>query len=429
MFDPNPELDALLSSLMHPQLRVIDPGLERVERLLGALGNPHHRLPPVIHVAGTNGKGSLLAFLQAMFEAEGYKVHRYSSPHLVRFAERIIVAGEPIDEPYLFELLKRVKAKQDEFPCTFFEATTVAAFLAFAERKADVVLLETGMGGRLDATNVIARPAAVAITPIGMDHAEFLGTTLEQIAGEKAAIIKPDVPAVIGPQEKIAYDVIVNNSQEVGGLLSSYNEDWSMKRLMSGDWQYEGKKWQYTFPTPKLAGNHQFYNAATAVAVLEAVAEILPVSEGSIRQGVTQATWPARLQRLESGYWNSLLPQNVPLYLDGGHNEMAAKILAEWAKQTGAKLHIVFGMLTTKDPELFLAQWKRVDCEFYVIPLPVDEPSYTAETLNICLKNNSINGDPYASIEDAMRGISAKPGENVLICGSLYLAGAVLARH
>jgi len=392
LHNPDPILARLKA--LHP--RLIDLSLGRIERLLAALGNPERKLPPVVHVAGTNGKGSVVAYLAAMTRAAGLRAHVYTSPHLVRFNERIVVAGEQIDDAALSEYLERCETANAGEPITFFEITTAAAFLAFAERPAEIALLEVGLGGRLDATNVIARPALTAITPVSIDHTQYLGDTLKQIAFEKAGILKPGVPAVIGPQEPEALAAIESRARDVGAPLI---------HAVAAD-----------VATP-LPGSHQRINAGIALACARALKT--PRLDA---RGIAQARWPGRLQHLKRGPLVDALRGNTALWLDGGHNPAAAAVLADWiAAQPGAT-DIVVGMLNTKDAGKFLAALKPHVRHIRTVAVPDEENSLTAEQLA------ALTGDakPRASVAAAIGDLAPHGGARVLICGSLYLAGHVL---
>ena len=321
-----PQSDIVLARLtrLHPKL--IDLSLGRIEGLLAALGNPQDRLPPVIHVAGTNGKGSTVATLRACLEAGGWRVHAYTSPHLVRFHERIRLAGELIGEDRLILLLEECEGANRGAPITYFEITTAAALLAFARVPADFVLLETGLGGRLDATNVVKHPAATAITPISLDHQAFLGDTIAAIAGEKAGILKAGAPAVIGPQMPEAAAVFDARAAEIGAPLYRFGREW---RCMAdnGGMRYEGPHWRCDLPLPSLLGGHQIVNSGAAIACLEQLTAF-PIAADTIAQGLRHIDWPARLQRLGRGPLSEALPEGWELWLDGGHNPGAGEVLA-----------------------------------------------------------------------------------------------------
>ncbi len=431
---PPDRADPVLERLRHLHPKIIDLSLGRVERLLAALGHPERRLPPVVHVAGTNGKGSTLAFLRAFLEAAGYRVHVYTSPHLVRFHERIRLAGTLIADDHLTALLEECEAANGGEAITYFEITTAAAFLAFSREPADVVLLETGLGGRLDATNVVEKPAVTAITRISYDHMAFLGDSLTAIAGEKAGILKPGAPAVLAPQPASeAAHALLRRLREAGAPLVP----WGLKRLDGGGFRFTGKGRTLELPAPALAGAHQAVNAGVALACLEPLAERLPVSDAAVRRGLAMAEWPARLQRLSRGPLADALPAGWELWLDGGHNDSAGEVLAaqaaQWANETPPlPLALVFGMLGTKRPLDFLAPLARHAVSLLAVPIPNEPAALDAETAAATARAAGIDdsrpaADPMAALA-ALK--AAYPGPSrVLICGSLYLAGDVLARN
>jgi len=419
------EIETLLAGLYHPGLKTIDPGLDRVAVFLKLIGSPHKRLPPVIHVAGTNGKGSLIAFLHAIFNAAGYRVHRYISPHLVNFNERIVIDSKPISDDYLLHLLKTVRGYVEKQPVTFFEATTAAAFLAFSEHPADVVLLETGMGGRLDATNVIDQPLLTAITPIGFDHCDFLGTALQAIAREKAGIIKRGVACVVGRQEAEAAQVIAHQAQILSSPVYRMNDEWKIAN------QIYKSKHKTTAIRSALAGAHQIDNAATAVACIDTL-QGFSISDTHIEQGLQQAVWPARLQPLTSGYYARLLPENLALWLDGGHNPHGAKALADWfATQRPTPIYVICGMVKGKDTTSFLRILAPYITQLYAIEIPEESLSQPVSDIENAAHTAGISAQSADSIENALQSIAAhaKTPAIVCICGSLYLAGKVLAKN
>lgn len=324
------------------------------QKLLENLDHPEEKLPPVIHVAGTNGKGSVIATLRAILEAEGYKVHAYTSPHLIKFNERLYIAGQHISDSDLEALLDEVFERNEDNPVTFFEFTTALAFLAFSRTPADVVLLETGMGGRLDCSNIIKKPLATVITPISYDHMEFLGDTIPKIAAEKAGIIKEDVPCISSPQTGEALEVLKNKAKEKNAAFFASGETWSA-RQETGNMIFEFDGETKTFPRPNLIGAHQIQNAGTALATLKVVKKALPVSDGSIETGLQQIIWPGRMEQITSGKYHGLLPANWELWFDGGHNVAGARsiasILKKWKHDDGLDVHIFLGMKETKDIE------------------------------------------------------------------------------
>lgn len=417
--------DPILERLKDLHPKAIDLSLDRVERLMADLGHPETRLPPAIHVAGTNGKGSTVATLRAVLEAAGYRVHVYTSPHLVRFNERIRLAGALIDERQLAELLEEIERVNAGKPITFFEVTTAAAFLAFARAAADIVLLETGMGGRLDATNIVAQPLASVLTPIAMDHMQFLGDTLALIAGEKAGILKSSVPAVIGAQPDEVMDVLVAHARKVGAPLWRRGSEWQVTAQRDG-FAYRGRR-TADLPSPALPGAHQIDNAALAVAALDHLTGF-KITDAQLRRGLGTIEWPGRLQRLTRGPLVTSLPKGVELYLDGGHNEAAAEILADWAKD-GPPLDLVFGMLSTKPPEKFLAHLAPYIKRLQAITIPEEHLALPAETIAAAARLVGIGEVAVAAdVEAAVRAL-APDARRVLICGSLYLAGKVLAEN
>jgi dihydrofolate synthase / folylpolyglutamate synthase len=414
---------------LHPKL--IDLSLGRVERLLDRLGNPHQKLPPVIHVAGTNGKGSVLAFLRAFLEAANYRVHVHTSPHLVRFNERIRLAGSLIDEEALGALLAECEAANDGKPITYFEITTVAALLAFARTPADIVLLETGLGGRLDATNVVDDPVLTAITPISLDHQHFLGDTLAEIAGEKAGILKPNVPVICADQEDEARDVIAAKAESLDANLISEGQDWHIQ-AEPDEFIFETKDGNQKFPRPALAGDHQLNNAAQAIACARHL-EDFTVPDNAIRTGLRNVEWPARLQRLRTGPLVEMLPGNWELWLDGGHNKAAAEAIVAEAKASwaDAPLYLVFGMLNSKQPGEFLSVLAPSVSEIRTVAIPGEAATLSAVEATGAAKTVGIESSPTNNVEEAVQAlVELSPGSaRILICGSLYLAGTVLADH
>jgi dihydrofolate synthase / folylpolyglutamate synthase len=416
--------DPILERLktLHP--KAIDMSLDRLMRLLSALGDPHLALPPVVHVAGTNGKGSTLAYLRAMCEAAGERVHVYTSPHLVRFNERIRVAGDLIPDADLAAILEEIERVNAGAPITFFEVTTAAAFLAFARTKADRTLLETGMGGRLDATNVVPKPELVAMTPISFDHMQYLGDTLEAIASEKAGIVKASVPCVVGVQPPEASAVFDSRAAALGAPLRRHGREWNFA-VRGGGFEFRGRKAR-DLPPPALPGAHQYANAALAVAC----AEELGLPDAAIAAGVARAEWPARLQRLAHGPLAAALPTNVALFLDGGHNEAAGEALALW--EPGKKIDLVFGMLSTKNPGDFLRHVAPRTRRLRAIAIPGEALSLPASAIAEAARDAGIADVAESeSVDAAIRELAPRAHADVpiLICGSLYLCGTVLASN
>jgi len=395
---------------------------------LATLGNPQARLPPVIHVAGTNGKGSTIAFLRAFLEAAGKRVHVYTSPHLIRFAERIRIAGELVAEDALVAVLEECERANDGRPITFFEITTAAAFLAFARSPADFVLLEVGLGGRFDATNVIAQPAVTAITPVSLDHQQFLGDTVAKIAFEKAGILKPGVPAVIARQLSEATAVIEARAQELAAPLFRQDTEWHANRRRDGGLSYHGRE-ALDLPVPGLLGPHQYDNAGTALACLDCIGG-LGLSREALAAGIGRVEWPARLERLFEGPLARLLPAGSELWLDGGHNPAGgAALAAAVAAWRDRPLSLVFGMLKTHDAVGFLRPLAPLVARLEAIAIPGEENALSAEQAAAAARNAGILAAATSTSIAAAIQAGAAPGGRVLICGSLYLAGRVLAEN
>jgi dihydrofolate synthase/folylpolyglutamate synthase len=416
----DPILERLKS--LHP--KAIDMSLDRVVGLMKRLGDPQEALAPVVHVAGTNGKGSTLACLRAMLEAAGKRVHVYTSPHLVRFNERIRLAGTLVDDARLSAILEEIERVNAGDPITFFEVTTAAAFLAFAREPADFVLLETGMGGRLDATNLVRRPAVTALTPISFDHMQYLGDTLAAIAGEKAGILKPGVVACVGPQPAEAAAVFDARAASLGVPLFRHGHEWRVTASGTG-LRYEGRA-SFDLPAPVLPGPHQIANAGLAAAC----AEQLGLDPRAIAAGVARAEWPARLQRLTRGPLREALPKGVDLFLDGGHNEAAGEALAGW--MAGRKVDLVFGMLSTKDPATFLRHVAPHVRRLRAIPIAGEPLSRPASEIAAAARAVGIADVAEAADENAAASdlaAAAQADVPVLVCGSLYLCGRVLAAN
>ncbi|MDX2258508.1 MAG: folylpolyglutamate synthase/dihydrofolate synthase family protein [Hyphomicrobiaceae bacterium] len=422
--------------LLHPKL--IDLSLGRIERLLAKLGDPQHRLPAVVHVAGTNGKGSTTAFLRAMLEAGGARVHVYTSPHLVRFHERIVLArgggvSAPIGEAHLVDVLTRTRAANDGDDITQFEITTAAAFVAFAETPADVLLLEVGLGGRLDATNVVDQPALTIITPVSLDHAEKLGGTIAEIAGEKAGILKRGVPAIIAQQVGEALDVIETRAQQVGAPVSLWGRDFDAYQQRGRLLVAKADSLLLDLPMPALIGPHQIVNAGTAVVAALELARF-GIDETAIAAGLQRTEWPARLQRLSRGPLPGLLAAGSELWLDGGHNPAAGIVLARAMADLGERaerpLYLVCGMMGLKDARGFLAPFAGLAKRVWCVPIPgAHEAPFAPEALAAAARETGLPATSVAGVEAALAAIEAyDPGlKRVLICGSLYLAGHVLA--
>ena len=412
---------------LHP--RVIDLSLGRIETLLAKLDHPERHIPPVVHVAGTNGKGSTVAFMRAIAEAGGQRVHAYTSPHLVRFNERIRVAGELVSDSYLMDLIDVCEAANKGDSITFFEITTALAFKAFADNPADITLLETGLGGRLDATNVIDSPAATAITSISIDHVAFLGDTLAKIAGEKAGILKRDVPCVLAAQENESMAVIAARARALGAPLLVQDQDWSVARHGDGMRVVTSRR-TLDLPLPNLLGAHQLGNAAQAIATLDARDAPLIASD-IVARGITSAEWPARMQRLTKGPLVRLLPAHWELWLDGGHNPGAGLVVAEQMRRWNDKpLYMVFGILNSKDPDGFIAPLAPHIAKLAALTIPEEEASIGGDEAAAVARRHGIDAVEVGSVGAAVKQLAGESGPaRILICGSLYLAGSVLAEN
>jgi dihydrofolate synthase / folylpolyglutamate synthase len=427
---------AILERLLTLHPREIDLSLERVERLMADLGHPEDRLPPVIHVAGTNGKGSTAAFMRAVLEAAGKRVHVYTSPHLVRFHERIRIgklgAGHFVDEDELADALIQVEKINAGRPITQFEITTAGAFDIFARHPADVLLLEVGLGGRLDATNVIASPLATVITPVALDHEKFLGDTITAIAHEKAGILKRGRPAIIGPQSEEALAEIEREGARIRADLFIANRDW-VAYPEGGRLVYQDEDGLIDLPAPRLLGRHQYANAGAAIAALRRAKFTLPRS--AFETGLFTVDWPARLQSLSSGALFARLPE-AEIWLDGGHNPAAGVVIAEamadLEERTSKPLILITGMLTTKEPVGFFKPFAGLARRVYTVPVPNSAASRDPVELAAAAETAGLTAEATGDVGAALNAIANDGHDSpprVLICGSLYLAGAVLAAN
>ncbi|WP_300056938.1 folylpolyglutamate synthase/dihydrofolate synthase family protein [uncultured Roseobacter sp.] len=417
--------DVILERMMALHPKIIDLTLDRVWRLLDALGNPQDDLPPVIHIAGTNGKGSTLAMIRAGLEAAGSTVHAYTSPHLARFHERIRVAGQLIPEEDLTAVLDECYAANRGESITYFEITTCAALLAFARTEADYTLLEVGLGGRLDATNVISKPEMTVITPVSLDHQQFLGDTLDKIAFEKAGIIKRGVPCVVSRQEEAGLEVIEDVAARRGAPLLANGQHWHVAPERDG-MIYQDERGLLDLPRPNLPGDHQMMNAGTALAVLRA----LGIGNDACEAAVTRAEWPARMQRLRSGPLVDAAP-DVELWLDGGHNPAAGIALARHlATLPERPTYLICGMLNTKDIGGYLGPLSMVAEKVMAVSIPGEANTLPADATADSASHVGMRAETAPSVQDALeRIVSQSPAARVLICGSLYLAGAILREN
>ena len=430
---PASSADQVLARLsaLHPKR--IDLSLGRLNRLLGMLNNPETRLPPVIHVGGTNGKGSTVAFLRAMLEAAGERVHVYTSPHLVRFHERIRLAGRIVDDEALASALLAAEQANGGAEITFFEISTAAALLLFSQNEADVLLLEVGLGGRLDATNVIERPLASVITPVSIDHTEYLGPTIADIAAEKAGIFKRGAPAIIARQEDAALAVLERAARRAAAPLFVSGEQWHIHEE-GGRLVYSDEQGLLDLPRPRLFGRHQIENAGTAVATLRAIGSLgIPVS--AIETGLQKAEWPARMQNLTGGKLAGLLPDGAELWLDGGHNAAGADAISaavgEMEERVPRPLVLIAGMLNTKSADEFLSRFAGI-ARFVFGVSPPGEASRPSSEIVSAARAVGIQAEEATGLLDALarvNDINLPAPPRVLITGSLYLAGEVLAAN
>ena len=415
--------DQILDRMTQLHPKVIDLSLGRMHALLGKLGNPERHLPEVIHIAGTNGKGSTQAMIRAGLEAAGLKVHAYTSPHLARFHERIRLAGELISEDMLVEVLQECLDVNGDAPITYFEITTCAAFLAMSRVEADYTLLEVGLGGRLDTTNVVDAPRLTIITPISLDHQSFLGDTLEEIAAEKAGILKRGVPCIVGPQPDAVRTVIEAKAEAVGARLLIYGQDWHAYEARGG-MVYQDEMGLLDLPLPALIGAHQVQNAGAAVCALR----ILGVD--TAEAALLNAEWPARMQKLKSGPLVEAAPQ-AELWLDGGHNPAAGQALAEALTRLPERpLYMVCGMLNTKDIGGYLAPLAASAVRLTGVSIPGETATLSADEICAAAKEAGMVADTADSVAEAVaRIVSEAPTARILLCGSLYLAGRILREN
>jgi dihydrofolate synthase/folylpolyglutamate synthase len=431
------DYDSIIARLLTLHPKRIDLSLDRMWRILDALGHPERRVPPAIHVAGTNGKGSVVAFMRAMLEAAGHRVHVYTSPHLVRFNERFRLGapggGVLVSDEALAEALTEVERVNAGAPITVFEVETAAAFVLFARHPADVLLLEVGLGGRLDATNVIDKPLASVITPVSMDHLEFLGDALEKIAAEKAAIMRKGVPAVIAPQPDAVLAVIERAALAVRAPLRVAGEHWNVHGER-GRLVYQDDDGLLDLPSPKLNGRHQFDNAGTAIAALRAAG--LSIPNAAYETGVLKADWPARLQLLSQGRLKALAPEGSELWLDGGHNAEGGRVVAaalgDIEERVPRPLVLIVGMLSTKDCQGFLQNFAGLARRVIGIPIPNQEKTLSADMVADAARAVGIPAESCDTLQAALAAVGRlelHSPPRILVAGSLYLAGEVLEQN
>lgn len=425
--------------------KVINLGLDRIFELLARLDNPHLKLPPTIHVAGTNGKGSVIAFLKAILEENKYKVHIYTSPHLVNFNERIIISGKQISDQYLDEIItecKNAALQEPEIKVTFFEATTVVAFLAFSRNQADILLLETGMGGRLDATNCIPKVLMSIITPISIDHQEFLGKVISKIAYEKSGIIKNNCPVVIAKQRSTVLKLLKAVALKKNSSTIICQKDWWVKKYSNYfviDFSSTNIIKKLRLPIPSLAGHHQLYNASTAITALLSQKQ-LKIDPEKIKDAITKANWPARLQKITDGKFFDLLAKHYhglgikyELILDGSHNEAGSKTIKSWLKtEKKVSTYLIFGMVEDKNCKKYLANLKDYIDHLIAIPINNDPKSKNPKEIYQTAKDIGISSSIADNFDNAFKKVTelhnSKQNFRVIVCGSLYLAGWFLDR-
>ena len=431
-------VDAIVARLTELHPKRIDLSLDRVRRLLTALDHPEHKLPPVIHVAGTNGKGSTVAFLRAILEASGRRVHTYTSPHLVRFNERYRLGtlgeGRLVTDAELTATLEECERVNAGAPITVFEITTVVGMLLFARHAADVLLLEVGLGGRLDATNVVDHPLATIITRIAIDHTDFLGDTLAKIAHEKAGILKPNTPAIIAAQQRDALAAIERQAARLNAPLKIAGEDW-IATEERGRLVYQDDAGLLDLPAPRLYGRHQFENAGLAIAALRSIKE-LKLAQSAYDNGMAKADWPARLQRLPQGRLVELAPSGSELWLDGGHNpdggRAAAAALADLEERVSRPLVLIVGMLASKDCIGFLKNFTGLARRMIAVPIKSAEKGLSAEAVAAAARTIGLPATSRDNLDEALDAVSRldlEPPPRILITGSLYLAGEVLREN
>lgn len=434
------QADAEIEKLMGLHPKGYDLSLDRIRRLLEVLGNPHLKLPPVIHVAGTNGKGSASAFCRAILEAQGLAVHVHTSPHLVRWHERYRIGvkggpGQIVDDQLFADALRRVAEANCGKPITVFEILTAVTFILFSEQPADVVVLEVGLGGRFDATNVVEKPAVCIVQPISLDHQAYLGDRVELIAAEKAGIMKRGVPVVIGHQEfDGAKDVLISTAERLGCPLAVFAQDFLAYEEF-GRLVYQDEFGLMDLPLPRLPGRHQIGNAATAIRAVKAAG--YPVTEEIAEKAMLSVEWPGRLQRLTEGRLVERAPQGAEIWLDGGHNPGAGEVIAEamaaMEERQARPLHLVIGMINTKDPIGFFRAFVDIAHNVYTVPITGSDVGLDPVALAQSAAEAGLKALPMGSLGQALDAIRERSEggipPRIMIGGSLYLAGNVLAEN
>ena len=430
MASPENALQTALDRLtkLHPKL--IDLGLDRTLALSKKCGNPHQNLPPVIHIAGTNGKGSVSAFLASLYQAAGLSAHVYNSPHLCRFNERIRLAGKLISDTELVEILSEVEQINDGAPVTFFESTTIAAFLAFSRHPADILILETGLGGKFDSTNILEDKAVSVLTPIARDHEHFLGSDITQIAVQKAGIMRADTPSIWARQSPEARKGLADTAQTLGCEILEEGVDFSAQPHKDASFDFIWRDQQINMPAPSLIGAHQYQNAALALAAMKTASP--QAFSPPAFQGISAAKWPGRIQELQAGTLKDKLKSGRRIWLDGAHNAHGAAALVNTLQALSPhKWMVIFGALDTRPAEAFLSQLQPLAAHIHTLTIADQPAAIEAETLAQTARELNIPAQPMASPDAALQAIEAMaaPDMPVIICGSLYLAGQILAEN
>ncbi len=432
------QIDALMK--IHP--KGYDLSLHRISDLLKKLGNPQNKMPPVIHVAGTNGKGSAIAFVRAILEAAGLGVHVDTSPHLVNWHERYRIAnmgaktggGRLVEDKVLAEVIARVAKANDGQPITVFEVLSAVAFVLFSEWPADVALIEVGLGGRFDCTNVMEKTAISIITPISLDHESFLGNTIAKIAFEKAGIIKPNTPVIVGPQENEALEVIEQQAARQGAPVYSYGQSFNAF-VENGKMVYQDEATLLDLDLPALPGEHQISNAATAIATARCFAEMhnFELTTAMIDQGLKSVEWPGRMQRLKTGHLLDLVPKGSEIWLDGGHNPGAAVMISEFLKTLSDRdskpVTLICGMLDTKDPIGYFSALSSVVDRVITVPVATSDSGISPGELAQAAKKCGLKADEATSLTTALAQVKGQKSQRILIAGTLYLVGEALAKN
>lgn len=437
MSDTARKATAVIDRLMTLHPKGYDLSLDRVTRLLELLGNPHQHMPPVIHIAGTNGKGSTSAFTRALLEASGRLCHVHTSPHLVNWHERFRMAfeggGKLVDDAVLADVLEKIEAANQGQSITVFEILTAAMFMLFSQYPADAAIVEVGLGGRFDATNVIARPAVSVIMPIALDHEAWLGDRVELIAAEKAGIIKPGCPVVIGAQpQEAARDVLIDTAERLSCPVFVYGQDF-LAFEENGRLVYQDEDGLFDLPLPRLPGRHQYANAAAAIAALKAAG--FPIDYRAAERAMTAVSWPGRMQKLTEGKLVELAPKGSEIWLDGGHNPAAGAVIAEALANEEDRLSrplvMIAGMINTKDQTGYFRNFAGIARHVFTVPVSESDAGVASDELVARAREAGLSAEPVASVETALMllrdGWSEKEiPPRILICGSLYLAGEVL---